>query len=216
MSKTYKNIIFDLDGTLADTAPDIINCLKQSFEKVLQMKDVKIKESIIGPPVSEMFKIIMPGLNREKVEALTKMFRACYDKSLFLDTYLYEGVKDLLQALTEQSYKIFIVTNKPALPTKKILKKLKIDFFDKVITPDIQEKKKLNKSEMLKFLISDCCLDASKSVMVGDTENDITAARENDIDSVAVLYGYSVESELLESKPKFILSSIKELLKIIK
>ena len=207
MNTKYKNIIFDFDGTLVDTAPDIINCLKKAFYEVLKIKNMNIHRDIIGPPVNVMIGKLRPDLDAETVEALTKSFRICYDKSIFPDTYLYDGVKELLIALKGMKYKIFVVTNKPMLPTKKILKKLDIDFFDKVITVDYLKETRLTKSEMIKCLISEKYIDSKKSLVVGDTQGDIDAAKENSIDSVAVLYGYGNEIILLKCKPTIIVKS---------
>lgn len=215
MIKEYKNIIFDFDGTLANTAPDIINCLKKSFAEVLKIDAININRNIIGPPVLDMIKKIKPDISDIEAEALTKAFRVCYDDSIFPDTRLYEGVLELVKTLKSKGIKIFIVTNKPLLPTSKIIKKLKIDLFDRVITTDILGKNKLTKSEMLSFLIKDCHLDVSKSIMIGDTKNDVEAAKNNNIDSVAVLYGYGVESELKAADPKYIFRNIEEVLNII-
>lgn len=213
--KRYKNIIFDLDGTLVDTAPDIINCLKQAFAEVLKQNDIKISEKIIGPPVSEMIKKTKPDLNDQEVEALTNEFRVCYDNSVFPDTYLYEGVRKLLNVLQDEGCRIFLVTNKPMLPTRKIIKKLKIDLFDKVVTSDILPKKKLSKSEMIEFLVDNCCLNPAKSIIVGDTQEDVFAARENSIASVVLLSGYGNNADLVRAKPKYILGNIEDLIKCL-
>lgn len=215
VKKRYQNIIFDLDGTLVDSAPDIIKCLKQSFANILQINDIKIDRNIIGPPVPDMIKIIKKDLSNDQVEVLTKAFRVCYDNCAFFGTHLYRGVAKLLQELKDQECAIFIVTNKPALPTKKILKKIRIDFFDKVITADIIKGKKLTKSEMVKFLIGSSDLDAGKSLMIGDTPGDIVAAKENGLVSIAVLEGYGSSAEICSAKPKFIVKNIEELSTII-
>jgi phosphoglycolate phosphatase len=211
----YKYIIFDLDGTLVDTAPDIINCLKQSFEEVLQLTNINIDRNIIGPPVSDMIKQLKPELDSKKVEVLTNAFRVCYDDSIFPETFLYKGVAELLKKLKKKGCGIYLATNKPISPTKKILSKLKINFFNKVVTADMLGKNKLTKSEMINFLINNCRLDANKSLMIGDTRGDIDAARENDISSAAVVYGYGDRVEIALAKPKFIFEDLGELFTIL-
>lgn len=216
MTEKHRNIIFDLDGTLADTAPDIIGCLQQAIDNVLYLPDMKIDKSIIGPPVSEMIRKLLPDVSDEKVQVLTKSFRFCYDSCTFTNTQLYNGVREILGILRESGFSIFVVTNKPIIPTTKILKELSIDFFDDVICTDILPEQKLSKKEMLKYLMDKHSLIPGASLMVGDTRGDVDAANDCKIASVAVTYGYGNREDLAASKPDFTIENIKELITIIK
>lgn len=210
--KVIDNYIFDFDGTLVDTAPDIIDCLKKSFLDVLKINNIKIDRNIIGPPINEMLKKIKPDINDQDAVLLTKRFRVCYDGSSFSNTFLFDSVKELLMKLKDRRKNVILVTNKPQLPTTKLVKKLDIDLFNKVITPDILSGKKMNKSEMIHFLLLEYKLDSNKSLMIGDTAEDAIAARENKIDSAIVLKGYGSKKAIQEIKPRYVFNDICELL----
>lgn len=82
-----KNIIFDLDGTLINSAGDIIHCLKNAYISIPEYSNMEISSSIIGPPLNELIKKITPEITEEQAQIVTKEFRNCYDNSSFRKQY---------------------------------------------------------------------------------------------------------------------------------
>ncbi len=121
-----KNVIFDLDGTLVDSAPDIIETLSQAYRQVCPTIRISISRSIIGPPLSEMIKILTPDLDDQTQQKIIAIFRMIYDSSEYPKTKPYPGIISLLKLLGKNKCRIFLVTNKPSQPTKQILEKLKL------------------------------------------------------------------------------------------
>ncbi len=202
------NIIFDLDGTLINSAGDVVYCLKNAYGSIPEFHNVEISESFIGPPLNELIKKITPDLTEEQTHTITKEFRNCYDNSSFLKTRLNEGVYKLIQNLKHLNIKIFIATNKPFLVTKKILKTLMIDDFDDIITLDLVAGKKMDKTEMISYLINKWGIEKDTTLMVGDDASDIIAAHNNGLRSVAILGGYGDIDKMHKAKPLYAIKSI--------
>lgn len=106
--------------------------------------------------------------------------------------------------------KIFIATNKPTLVTKKILTNLKIDVFNDVVSLDAVTGKKMNKTEMISYIINKWNLQKDTTLMVGDDVSDIIAAHNNGISAVAILGGYGNANTINETKPLYVLNSIND------
>lgn len=212
-----QNIIFDFDGTLGDSSDDIIESLYSAFDA----ENISIPESVyflatdIGPPIREIILGRIPELNSDMVDKITKKFRYIYDNGAFDKTKLYEGVRDLLHKLRTKNVRLFIATNKPILPTKNIIMKLDIDFFDEIVTPDVIKDRLLDKESMVSYLVGKWGLDQDKTIMVGDSPSDIIAAYKNKVLPIAVSYGYSDHGQLEPSKPFCIIDNIKQLSYII-
>ncbi|VVB93007.1 Phosphoglycolate phosphatase [uncultured archaeon] len=204
------NIIFDLDGTLIDSAGDIIHCLKKAYFSIPEYSNVEISSAFIGPPLNELIKKITPDITEEQTQIVTKEFRNCYDNSSFSKTILNDGVYKLIQDLKHLNIKIFIATNKPILVTKKILTNLKIDVFDDVVSLDALAGKKMNKTEMISYIIKKWNLHMDTTLMVGDDASDIIAAHNNDMSAVAILDGYGNANTINEAKPLYVLNSIND------
>lgn len=205
-----KNIIFDLDGTLINSAGDIIHCLKNAYISIPEYSNMEISSSIIGPPLNELIKKITPEITEEQAQIVTKEFRNCYDNSSFSKTILNDGVYKLIQDLKHLNIKIFIATNKPTLVTKKILTNLKIDVFNDVVSLDAVTGKKMNKTEMISYIINKWNLQKDTTLMVGDDVSDIIAAHNNGISAVAILGGYGNANTINETKPLYVLNSIND------
>lgn len=203
-----ENIIFDLDGTLVNSAGDILHCLKKAYGSIHELSNVEIRDSFIGPPLYELIKKITPDITEERINLLIKEFRNCYDNSSFPKTRLNDGVYKLIQDLKHLNIKIFIATNKPTIVTKKILTNLKIDVFNDVVSLDALAGKKLNKTEMISYIINKWDLQKDTTLMVGDDASDIVAAHNNGISAVAVLGGYGNLKTIIETKPLYVLNSI--------
>ena len=105
--------------------------------------------------------------------------------------------------------KIFIATNKPKIPTMRLVQKLNITFFNDIYTTDKYDCKKLTKRQMIEEIISKHSLVKEKTIMVGDILSDIEAAHEAGIQSIGALWGYSSNKNLLAEKSEFIIKRLK-------
>lgn len=211
-----KNIIFDLDGTLVDSSTDIRNCLKKAYiDCSMNVTAKAVKNLFIGPPLAEMIKLAMPDITKAEVVKIIREFRKHYDNSDYKRTILYDGVKNVLKLLAKAGVKMFIATNKPIVPAKRILSSLNIDVFHDVISPDKTSKKQRDKAQMISHLIDIWALPKENTIFVGDSGSDVLAARCNGISSVAVLYGYGGKEDIKNSRPDYIIEHISGLKKIV-
>ncbi|MGA2775495.1 MAG: HAD family hydrolase [Candidatus Omnitrophota bacterium] len=212
-----KNIIFDFDGTLVDSAEDIIDCLKSAYSLTGIKYNVQIDRKVIGPPLKKVLRLISPSVSREEEELLINCFRKCYDNCGFPRTFLYDGLSELLIQLKNSNKNLFIVTNKTDKPTRGIINNLGICCFDEIVCIDSFTEIANNKSKgaMISYLMNKKDLDRSSTVMVGDSIEDIHAAQDNGLISIAILSGYGQENAIKENRPDYILDKTKDLLKLI-
>jgi phosphoglycolate phosphatase len=130
-------------------------------------------------------------LTAEEVKAIEKEYRADYDKNGWHATVAFDGVVEGLLRLHRSGLRLFVVTNKPMMPTGKILEHFGVNAaFEAVLTRDSRTPKYASKIEMLAELIKNHGIEAASSAMVGDTSEDQEAARHNGVRFVYVTYGY--------------------------
>jgi len=203
MPMNIKNFIFDLDGTLVDSAPDLIHCLNQAYQALLPTRKIKVKPTDIGPPLPEMVKNLSPEIDSTIQEKLVTTFRHFYGLCGFKRSRLYPGIKKLLQKLNKKGCLLFIASNKPKRFSQQILQKDQLDIFTEIVGPDSIPGKNLNKKAMLALLIKKYCLEKAKTAMVGDMVSDLTAAKNNGIISIAVFGGYGDKKVLQAAQPDY-------------
>lgn len=198
----FQHYIFDFDGTLFDTADDVISVLRV----VLSRRSVcceRLSKSLIGPRLESIIKFIDPLLSENDIQLLAAEFRSEYVNSSFPLTQPYRGIPFLLSTLRENGKSIYIATNKPVRQVNMILQKNgMVSFFDEVISFDVFPGKKISKREMVEHIVKSRAAGRGQAIMVGDTCDDILAGSCSGISTCGVCYGYGGRD--FECEPDFL------------
>lgn len=212
----FEAIIFDLDGTLIDSAPSILKCFDLVSRSKSITPSVSIDRDLIGPPLYDTLKKIFGGGSSSDVEELAVIFKALYDEDAYKESVPYPGVEDLLIELNNMNIPLYIATNKRALPTKKIIAHLGWQkHFKDVYAVDIFPKEDFkNKASMIHSLIECHSLEVERSLYIGDRLEDFEAAKQNELNSILVKWGYGNFDEI-KTAPTYIVSTAAELIKMI-
>ena len=184
------NLIFDLDGTLFDSAPEILVCLK----KALQLNNIDINDnlnnSIIGPPLKETLKNLVQKKDTVKIDKIIENFIELYDSDYCYKTKLYKGVQETLKIL-EKNKNLILITNKRIVPTEKMLKNSKIiELFDNYFSVDPSDQSKKDKSTLISKTIKDYKINPQNTAYIGDTMGDFIASKKNNIKFIFAGWGY--------------------------
>lgn len=197
----YDAVIFDFDGTLADTADQIIQTAKQVLSQhgLANSEYGRLKE-LIGPPFPQAFSLVF-GYSAEEAAQITKEYRAIYG-NLGVEAWpLFEGIADLLRALWKRGVLLGVASSKRDGLLHCALKENKVDELFSCVRGkmnDCEEAKALTLSYVMKDLQKKLPASSSASastpasvrmVMVGDRFYDIDAARSCGIESIGVYYG---------------------------
>lgn len=187
-----KAVIFDMDGTLADTSSGIVNCYRFALSELglpTPSSDDVLIGLIGGPLVNNFMKAF--SLSEEEAIVATKIYRERYAKIGFSEAKLYPGMKNLLIQLKNQNYLIGIATLKAERFAVEMVNRFGIsEYFDSicgVVDSDI------SKSKLIAQCVDELGIEASDAVYIGDSENDANGARQNGIDFIAVTYGFGFD-----------------------
>lgn len=213
MNRT-KLLIFDLDGTIADTQQDLANAVNHVRDvHGLPPIDLATLRTYIGNGIVNLMERAMPGLTGKEMEQVVNEFRAYYRAHLLDTTELFPGIREVLAEYAE--LKKAVVTNKVESLSRELLNGLGIlDRFNIVWGGDTGPKKKPDPEPLLKIM-SLLKMDKEGCVMIGDGPNDILAAKNAGIRCIAVTYGYTDRAELEKLHPDYTIGSIGELVRII-
>jgi phosphoglycolate phosphatase len=207
------DILFDLDGTLIDSSPGIL----ASFARVLAAHGlapaVPLEASLIGPPLAVTLRQVS-GLGDTGDEALlarlVEAFKADYDTAGHLTTTVFPGVAAGLARLAGEGARLFIVTNKRMVPTKKILEALGLArHFAGIHTRDETEPPAPSKSAVTRRVLARHAIDPARACFVGDSDEDAAAARENGLAFIHAHYGYGAAG--LAARPDAVLDHFSRL-----
>ncbi len=206
----YKLYIFDLDGTLVDTKPDIARALQKMLEEAgLPVPNLNEVARAIGGGAKNSVSMLTGFVGDDVLPHLAR-FSEDYEQMCCDNTCVYEGGEALLRRLKEEGAKLALVTMKYKVPTLKILDAHGLDMFDAVLTFDDLSKRKPD-PESLFMLCERFGVDAADVLMIGDTVTDIRYAQAAGADCCAVVYGYGETADLLALKPTYVVESLMDL-----
>ncbi|MCX6063339.1 MAG: HAD-IA family hydrolase [Caldiserica bacterium] len=205
--------LFDLDGTLVDTRRDIA----EAVNHVLRLHDRPVAElatviSWVGDGVDDMMKRAFKTDEGQFVGELVDEFRSSYMDHCTDFSHLYEGCAETLTSLQERGAHLSVLTNKPQDLSLEILRRLGIlQYFDRVVGPNDADLRKPNPSNLLS-LIRDIGASRERTLMIGDSRNDILVANNAGVASCGCTFGYIGRDALLELKPTYLVDSLPQIL----
>lgn len=192
----YKLIIFDLDGTLANTAPDLLGTLNR-ITKSYELSPLGMDQfgQIIGHGAKAMikraFEINSRNLDEEEQEVLLQEFLTDYAANIANETVLFDGALEAMDTLEAKGYSFALCTNKTESMARLLLEELQVTKHFKSITGGDTFDFKKPDARHLEQTAKLAGFDISNAIMIGDSATDINAALNADIPSVAVTFGYS-------------------------
>jgi len=189
------SVLFDLDGTLVDTAPDLIRAHNHVMKKFgYPTKSINELKNAVGKGAKA---IMAKGNGKwewfdEKIKnEMTDEFLSFYKKNILHESTLLNGVKEFLIWCKNQNISMAVCTNKTEHLAIDLLKKIEIyDFFEYVSGHNTFEYCKPDPRHLLRT-IEMLNGDKNKSIMIGDTETDANAAKEAEIPMILLKYGYT-------------------------
>lgn len=210
-------ILFDLDGTLVDSAFDLYRAMNMSLN-VLQLPNVT-EEQVrvwIGKGTALFCQSTLQYLVGEVQPAQHKQlldtFLEIYNADPCVDTKPFEGIMQFLAWGKAQGKTLVCVTNKPEAPARMIVEQLGMnDYFDDVIGGDRFTERKPHPRQLL-HCVEYYQVSKQQVLMIGDSVNDVEAARRAGVDCIVVSYGYNHGENIADSHPQEIVDDLRELL----
>jgi phosphoglycolate phosphatase len=198
----WHTLFWDLDGTITDPRRGIID----SYIEFLTEANLTVpKESellwVIGPPLRECMATLLNTSDKAVIEAAVVRYRYWYvQKGLMYRDTPYDGIKELLTDLRTAGYRMFVATAKAHEYARLILRHWGLeDHFEEIHGSEIDGTRG-NKTDLLKWMTELYQIPADHLVlMIGDRKHDAVAAKNNNLSSVGIGYGYGSKEELIGS-----------------
>ena len=218
-----KVIIFDLDGTLIDSSPDLALAINHMLNSI--GKDTFSLDEIhhwVGNGAQTLVKRALSGsveisvnIEQKEFEHALNIFLKFYAQNLAIETETYPHVLSTLAKLKAQGYKLVIVTNKPFDFVEPILKELKLKkYFEFHLGGDSLNEKKPNPAPLL-YVADKLNVSVEQCIMIGDSKNDILAAQACNMQSIGLTYGYNYGEHISTYNPDVYTSDFSEIAKLL-
>ena len=187
---TPELVLLDLDGTLTDSGPGIIESIRYGYAALdLPTPDDEALRSFVGPPMTES--LLRHGVPQERLQEAVTAYRKAFVAGGMFNNSVYDGVIEALTRLRAAGIRLALATSKPEIYAVQITERFRLAPF-----PEGE---------------FGAGPDASRILMVGDRLHDVHGARANDLDCVGVSWGYAGPGELTEAGAVAVVDSPREL-----
>ena len=211
----YDTILFDLDGTLTDSGLGITKAVQYALGQM--GFEVPPRESLftfIGPPLHKSFAKYY-GMDEATAVEAVRQFRVYYNQmGGILENEVYEGVRELLEALKKAGKRLMIATSKPQAAAELVMHHFGLDEYVPEIIGGTDDTRN-TKGKVIAYALREFGVDPETAVMVGDREHDIQGAAENGISAIGITWGYGDRAELETAGAKAVFDTPEETVQYI-
>ncbi len=205
-------VVFDLDGTLIDSAKGIERCVREVLAKrgYDKFDGEFLKKSIGVYPIDEIF---LRTVRKDKVDGCVREFKQRYARTLTKDVILLDGAHETVSALKNKRYKVAVYTLKMRNHAQKVLDHFSIEVDGMLAGEIIGEDK--SSGNGLRELVRSLGSEPKKSMMVGDQWSDISAGKNSGMRTVGILGGFGTFEELNRHAPDYLIGKVSDLLYLL-
>lgn len=212
----YTTVLFDLDGTLSESAPGILGSLRQAFAEVgVPWVDEVTARSLLGPPFSHS---LPPLVGEQNLAAVVAAYRRHYvEDGALLQTQRYDGILELVSTLSELGIRLAVATSKPEPHAIRILRHLELADCFATIGGDTVDGRRDSKAQVIGEVLSRLGNPVAESVlMVGDRSHDVLGAAAHGVDCAGALWGYGTRAELTNAGALRLCAAPAEVLELVR
>lgn len=198
--KKYDYLVWDLDGTITDSARGIMNSAAYALEKCgVKVEDKDTLYKFIGPPLWESFERFY-GFTKKEADTAVSYFREYYKEHGMYENEVYEGISSLLEELQKAGRTNILATSKAEVFAVQVLDYFGLSGYFAHVAGASMDGTRVDKADVIAYAFDQFGMkDLSGAVMIGDREHDMIGAKACGIAGIGVLYGYGSRKELVQA-----------------
>ncbi len=213
----YQYILFDLDGTLTDSAPGITRCVKYALEQSgIKETDFEKLRRFLGPPMENSFREFY-GFSEEDAAKAAALYRSQYNDGGIFENSVFPGIPQMLEKLHLGGKKLALASSKPQYMVERVLGHFDLtEFFDVIVgAGEWGSLKPVIVAKALEDIgVTEEALE--HVIMVGDRFYDVEGAKACGVDSLGTYLGYAEVGELEKAGATYIAQNADEMYEILK
>lgn len=209
---SFEYVLFDLDGTVVDSGPGIMNSVRYAFDKAgITEEDSDRLKRFVGPPLRVSFRDFY-GMDEEQTNKAVVDYREYYREKGIFECKLYDGITTLLADICASGRRVVLATSKPEYFAVQILKHFDIYKYFTFVAGAASDDTRNDKESVIRYALENVHVeDLSKVLMVGDRCFDVEGAKAVGLCVCGVTYGYGSRAELTGAGADFIADTMDEI-----
>lgn len=193
--RAFDTVLFDLDGTVAESAPGVTRSFSYALSKYGINEDPSDLSKVIGPPLDRSF-MDFYGFSKERADEAIEHYREYYRERGIFECNIYDGIEDMLKTLSGCGTGILLATSKPTVFATRILDHFGLSrYFSHAVGSEL-DGRRTNKAEVIECALELADTPKDRVLMVGDRSFDVIGAHTVGIMAAGALWGYGSADEL--------------------
>jgi phosphoglycolate phosphatase len=196
-ARVIRDILFDLDGTLTDSADGITRCLVHAIVSLDATPPARQQlEAHIGTPLRDIFAAVLETDDDARLNLAIRLYAERFQQVGFSENRLYDGILETLAALVARGYRLHIATAKRQSDAFRVAEHFDIAGSFEGIYGVLNEVERRDKARLIERILSNGGIEAQHGAMVGDRYHDMEGAQRNGLLAVGAGWGYGSDDEL--------------------
>jgi phosphoglycolate phosphatase len=211
------HVLFDLDGTLTDSKPGIVNSIRHAIRRFNETTGAKLATPqslnfMLGPPLRESFARLAGEADADRLVAF---YRERYEPLGMFENSVYPGIPAALDALAMLGCRLFVATSKPEAYARRIVDHFELARFFVAVHGAESDGTRTDKGELIAHVLTRHVIDPRFAAMIGDRRHDAIGARAAGVWALGALWGYGSRQELSEAGADPLLGAPSEIPKAV-
>ena len=208
----YDTVFFDLDGTITDSKPGILKCIRHALDAKGVPYTEEQLDQMVGPPFRVSMRDILGVTDTALIEDMIRFYRGEYEVSGWRDCTVYPGMRELFARLKDGGIRLAVATSKPLRFTVMMLDGLELSRYFDFIGGAESDSSRDSKIAVIRYVMENLGMRSPEgALMVGDRLYDMDGAKEAGMHSAGVLWGYGGREELIAHGADYLFSSPEKL-----
>lgn len=208
-------IFFDLDGTLTDSGPGIVNSVAYALRKLgVEPPEPEQLRPFIGPPLLWSFAHFC-GFDEEQCREGVRLYREYFTAGGMFENSVYPGIPEAMEKLRRAGFRLAVATSKPEQFSKKIISHFGLDKYFEAVCGASMDETRTEKAEVIRYALETLGAAAEESLMVGDREHDVLGAKAEGLPCLGALWGYGGREELTDAGASALAETPEEMAELI-
>jgi len=206
------HLLFDLDGTLADSFPGISRSINQTLTTLgrAPVPEEQLRP-FVGARLATIFSTLLQSEDQSIVDRAVDIYRPLFDEVGILESRVFPGIPEALTAFRAAGHSLQIVTVRSIDSARLVVRHFGLDhYFDAVHGPHPTQRTG-DKADLVRAALDMAGAQSCDAVMIGDRAEDIRAARAHGVRTVAVGWGYGAHEELHDARPDYFAATVSDL-----
>jgi len=206
------HLLFDLDGTLADSFPGISRSINTTLTTLGRdpLPDERLR-ACVGLRLATIFGNLLDTDDQALIDRAVAIYRPLFDEAGIFESRVFPGIPEALSTFRASGHALQVVTVRSIQSARLVVRHFELEpYFDAVHGP-LPTERGCDKADLVRAALTLAGARAEDAIMIGDRADDIRAARAHGVRAVAVGWGYGGHDELTEARPDFVAGSVPEL-----